>query len=57
MGEEEEALGHRPCVALSLQNPAEEMKLENQTGLPGCCNLWMDGHHEAQQQVAEYGIF
>lgn len=57
MGEEEEALGHHPCVTLSLQNSAEEMKLENHTGLPGYCNLWMDGHHEVQQQVAEYGIF
>lgn len=37
MGEEEEALRHHPCVTLSLQNPAEEIKLENHTGLPGYC--------------------
>jgi len=57
MGEEEEALGCHLCVTLSLQNPAEEAKLENRTGLPGCCSLWRDGRHEIQQQVAEYGIF
>lgn len=48
MREEEEGLGHHPCVTLSLQNLAEEIKVENQTGLPGYCNLWTDGHHGVQ---------
>lgn len=54
---DEEALGHHPCATLSLQNPAEGIKLGSHTGVRSCCNLWMSSYHEVQWQVAEYGVF